>query len=385
MVVVRLIKLEENSKVFFTNQIYEYLDPSKIYIPILKKATFKMKDYIYKDTIFDLFTTSISGYVSGNKKILLNKKIIPALEITNDFKENINVKKIKRKVETKEELINCLNDFNLNVIASKILEKENITKLVISSIDEEVYSFKEFMILSSFHTEILETVHFIQKILNIKSAIIATKNTNAKSIKNVKSIIGTYPNLRITLTNNKYLISEPKYLCEYLNINLNNTLILTTKEIYDIYNAILKGKSILNNIITISGDAIEKSIVINTKLGVSLKELLDKFVNIISDDYEVYINGYLKGIKVENIEEVIITKDIDTIVINKKSKDIVEECINCGACKKVCPHKINVRYCYLNNLSSKKCIGCGLCNYICPARLKLKEIVMSDEDENKNN
>ena len=30
----------------------------------------------------------------------------------------------------------------------------------------------------------------------------------------------------------------------------------------------------------------------------------------------------------------------------------------------------------------KKCIGCGLCNYICPARIKLKEIVMSDNNEN---
>ena len=100
---------------------------------------------------------------------------------------------------------------------------------------------------------------------------------------------------------------------------------------------------------TISGDNLKKSIVINTKIGVSLKELIDNFIEIIDPLYDVYLNGYLKGIKVLNIDEIIITKEINTIVINKKEIEEESECINCG-----------------------------LCNYICPAKIKLKEVIMED-------
>jgi len=375
-----LVKIKEK-EIYIVNKINEFKNPMHIYIPILKKETFKLNDYIYKNTNFNSFVTSVSGYISGIKKVRYKNKLVEALEITNDFKENKNFKRKKEKVKSKEELINILNNYYLDDIANKISKLDSIENLVISSIDEEIYSVKEFLRLANNYIDILETSDNLLNILNVKTGIIATKSTNFKSIKNVKSIIGTYPNLKISLVPDKYLISYKEFLCKYLNLKQENILVLTTSEIYNIFKCLKKAKDNTEQLITISGDAILKSLVINVRLYTSLEEILDEYIKIEEDDYEIYVNGYLKGRKIKDYKEIIITKDINSIVINKKDSEEVTSCINCGACNKICPYNINVKKCYTNNSNNKRCIGCGLCNYICPANIKLKEIVMSDKNE----
>ena len=150
---------------------------------------------------------------------------------------------------------------------------------------------------------------------------------------------------------------------------------LTTNEIYAIYNVIKKAKDITEQLITISGNAIKKSLVINIRIGTLLEEVIKEFIEIIDNNYEIYINGYLQGIKISDVSKVIIDRNIDSVIINKMEEDNETECINCGACKKICPLNINVKNCYFDKMKHKNCIGCGLCNYICPAKINLKKVV----------
>jgi len=377
---LKLVKLNER-QINIVNKINDFKNPSSIYIPILKDVTFNMNEYVYKNTYFDGYISSISGYIKGSKKVLIKNKLVPAIEIENDFKENIKSKNKLKKIHNIDDLLNIIKEYSLLNIFNKIKKIDNINNLIISSIDEEEYSLNEFLRLSNNYPEILETIDHLLNVLKIKNAIIATKNTNFNSIKNVKSIIGTYPNIKINLVPDKYLISYKDFLCEYLSLKKEDTLILTTSEIYDLYNVIKKGKNITENLITVSGDALKKSLVINVRLNTSLNEIIKEYIKITDENYEVYLNGYLKGILVNSIDDIIITKDIKTIVINKLEEKVKTDCINCGACLKICPFNINVKICYFNKLSHKKCIGCGLCNYICPSNINLKEIVMSDENE----
>lgn len=375
-----LIKLPDNPNVFIVNKIYDFKDPLYIYIPIVDKDI-KLKKYVYKNNKFGNFIASISGQITSVEKVYFNNLLVNALKITNDFKENMEKKKNIKKPTTKDNLCELLDNYLLCNLKNRILEKKQIKNLIISSIDEEIYSAREFSCLANYYSQILEVIDYLLNIFNLNNSLIVTKNTDSKSIKNVKSILGTYPNIKIKLLPDKYLISYEKYLCDYLNLNKEDTLIISVNEIYDLYNIINTGKDITERLITISGDAIEKSKIIKVKLGVSFKEVIEKYINIIEDNYDIYINGYLKGDKINNIDNYIITKDIDAIVINKKEINEEKECINCGACMKICPSKINVLNCYNNQLSHKNCHGCGLCNYICPAKINLKKIVLSDNNE----
>ena len=376
-----LIKINENPNINMVGKTYEFIDPTKIYIPILTNISFHKNDYIYKNNYYNNYISSISGYVSGSKKVYLNKKYVNALEVTNDFKENSKIKRRKKKITNREELIDNLKRFSLFDLINKLNNSKN--NLIISCVDEEEYSINEFMRLSNNYDEILITIDFLSKILNIKNITLAIKNTNAKSIKNVKSIIGTFPNIKIILLPDNYLIGLKTNLCEFLNLKEEDSLVLTTNEIFDIYTTSIKFRDITEKYVTISGDALVKSFLINVKLGTSLNEIIKKYCKIKEKEYNVYINGYLQGICV-NKEDVIITKEINTIVINK-IKEEATECINCGACHKICPVSINPKRCFFNKTINPKCIGCGLCNYICPANIDLKRIVKGDMYEEKEN
>ena len=376
-----LIKLNEDKDIKITNKINEFRTPKYIYIPILSNSTFKLNAYVYKNTYFGEYSSSISGNIKDIKKIIVNNKEVSSIIVENDFKENARKKPKIKKPSNREELINSLDNFYLNEISSKLRSQTIINNLVISSIDEEIYSVKEFITLSNNYDVILDTIDYLSNIFNIDRSIIATKNTNFNSIKNVKSILGTYPNIDVVLVPDKYLIGYKPFLCSYLNVDESDTLVLTTTDIYNIYRSIIKSKDIEDNIITISGNAIKKALVINTRLYVSLQELLNEYIKFNTDDYIIYLNGYLSGRKIDNIEKIIITRDIDSIIINKKDNELETSCINCGACMKVCPKNINVKRCYFNNLSHKNCISCGLCNYVCPARLKLREVVEANNEK----
>ena len=377
----KLISLKNDKHINIVYKINNYNAPEKIYIPVsFLKDEVKLNDYVYKNTYFNNYISSISGYVSGIEKLNFNKRVEDNLVITNDYKENVKLKNSKIKLKSIEDLYEMLNKNNCDELIKKIKKIEKIDNLIISSIDEEEYSCKEFIRLSNNTKEILDTLDILTNILSLRKSLVVAKNTNFKSIKNVKSIIGTYPNIKINLVPDKYLINHKNFLCTFFNLSINNTLILTTNEIYNIY-LMIKGKDINETLITISGNAVIKGIIINTRLGVSLKELLKEYISFNCDDYEIYINGYMQGFKLKKDRDIIINKSINYVVINKCEKKEIQECINCGACNRICPVNINVKKCYIKKLNHKKCIGCGLCNYICPANILLKEIVKSEKNE----
>lgn len=375
-----LISIKNDEHIIISNKINNFYDPEKIYIPItcLEKNV-KLNEYIYKNTYFNNYISSISGKIIGVEKKLFDKKISECIVVENDYKENIKNKNKSEKIKDKKDLINLLNNYKLVDIKNKIESFENISNLVISSIDEEFYSVKEYITLVNDYREILEITDLLIKIFNVSGALLVTKNTDFNSIKKVKSIIGTYPNIKVTLAPDKYLIGHKSFLCKYLNVQDTNTLLLSTSDIIKIFN-ILNGKDINSKILTISGNAIKKSLIISTKIGVSLNEILKKYIKIQESDYEIYINGFMQGYKISKDTDLIINDKIDYIVINKVQNKEILECINCGACNKICPQDINVKNCYTNKLNHKKCIGCGLCNYICPVNINLKEIVKSDKN-----
>ena len=66
MKVDKLVSIKENPNVLIVNDIYDYNDPLYVYIPVLKKTTFKMQDYLYKNSYVNNFVVSVSGNISGS-------------------------------------------------------------------------------------------------------------------------------------------------------------------------------------------------------------------------------------------------------------------------------------------------------------------------------
>jgi len=66
--------------------------------------------------------------------------------------------------------------------------------------------------------------------------------------------------------------------------------------------------------------------------------------------------------------------------LNKAEID-EKKCINCGACKKICPQKAVENNQKKHIINEKKCIGCGLCERVCP--VKAIKFIYKNKDFNQ--
>ena len=97
--------------------------------------------------------------------------------------------------------------------------------------------------------------------------------------------------------------------------------------------------------------------------------------------------GCMMGTSIPS-DELIITKDLNTILVLEDKEIKSETCIKCGKCNEVCPVGLMPSMIIDNKekkeeLKIDKCIECGLCSYVCPAKIEVREILKSIK-ENKD-
>lgn len=351
--------------------------PAPDFIYIEKKSDLPLNTKVYKDDKLDGEILSISGIIKDYVYKKINKKLLLCYEIENDYKdERRHTAKISKKYAnlTKQDFLNILREKELTNYCDIFVNNSNA--LVINCADERLYEYNKVYRIKKIQEEFLENINYIKEILCIDMVYLVFKESNETILENLINKIGLYTNIIIKLLPNKCLTSTI-YLNNYLK--LDDYILLGSEDIYNIIENIKKNKRVTDSMVSIYNDLNETIEVKNIRLNSSLIELFnDEMIDFSLVD--IYINGYLYGYTEKNIEDLIMTKEITNIVILKKDSLKHYDCINCGACNKVCPLNINVKKLYDHKLMSNKCLNCGLCNYICPANIDLKEIILGDND-----
>lgn len=366
------IKLNEN--------IEDFLNPDYIYIPLEENDAIAVsigKKILKEDILIKnrkVFSPISGKYIGQTDSMLVNNQAVRCMVLENDFQEKTAKKSgaIKYINEyTKEELLNYINEYA--ICGQKIDKTKKI--LVINGIDSDPYEKAYSFIINNFCSKVLETIDAISTILEIEQTSLAINNHDANNVINLSNHIGTYPNIKLKLLPDIYPIG-------YREMIIKNTLskkqinegyiYLTIEDIYNIYNVLKRKKPILEKLITISGNSIEESKIVNVKIGTSMSDLLKNTCNVTNDKYFVVINGLLAGSTLKSLN-VPITNNIKSIFLNTKCEEKEKKCINCGLCNLKCPVGLNPKYIKEHKKADKsKCIGCGLCSYICPSKINFK-------------
>ena len=351
--------------------------PAPDFIYIEKKSELPLNTKVYKDDKLDGEILSISGIIKDYVYKKINKKLLLCYEIENDYKdERRHTAKISKKYAnlTKQDFLNILREKELTNYCDIFVNNSNA--LVINCADERLYEYNKVYRIKKIQEEFLENINYIKEILCIDMVYLVFKESNETILEDLINKIGLYTNIIIKLLPNKCLTSTI-YLNNYLK--LDDYILLGSEDIYNIIENIKKNKRVTDSMVSIYNDLNKTIEVKNIRLNSSLIELFnDEMIDFSLVD--IYINGYLYGYIEKNIEDLIMTKEITNIVILKKDSLKRYDCINCGACNKICPLNINVKKLYDHKLMSNKCLNCGLCNYICPANIDLKEIILGDND-----
>ena len=356
----------------------ENLSPEYLYFPIADDNVnfyIDSKTRIFKETLLyenreEKFYANVSGKAVGTKKLGNTNYLV----LKNDFKEKyekpISLRKAINKLSKKEVLdILVKNDaasYSQN-IRYFINNFDSIDSLVLSLLvcedSEKIFS----EVFNDYNSDILELFDALSQIFEIKNPIIILSDTDDKNIEYVTNLSGMYPDIRITLSHDKYPASHPLLITRKLG--LTNALVLTSIDLYYLYSLIKRNKKVFEKEILITSSNLKSDYIINTKTNVLLSDLFKTCKINISDDDVICKNSAIKAdlIGINDIVDL----SVDAIVIEKKIIDQPKECLNCGLCNKNCPQKINPQIYKINKLPFPgKCINCNMCSYICPNKIR---------------
>ncbi len=410
------LKLIGKKYMSLKNKVQEYLNPEYVYIPLVVgndtniSVFVKKGDYVYKGSILGKkqgnFSIPILSSVSGTiidfqEKYYLNGKKIKCIIIQNDFKEltenKINIKDDMNKF-SKKDFIERLKDNGIIGMGgagfptyAKYDTDKTIKTLLVNAVECEPYITADYSLILEHAEQILECINTILKINKIKECYIAIKKNNSKLINTFNLYIGTYPNIKICEVKNIYPMGwEKNVVKEVLKKDYDKlpievgTIVNNVSTIYAIYEALKNNQPLIDRIITITGEGLQKPINIKVKIGTLVSEIIERF-NKYKDNKDLLFvaGGPMMGTTIPT-DDLVVTPNLNCVLVIPKPKISPSiECLRCGKCVKFCPAKLapvlikdncnNIDI--LKTYEVNRCIECGLCSYICPSKINVREYV----------
>lgn len=376
----KLIKLDKDATIQVHEKVEEYLTPDFVYVPFPPKKEDLKKEVVIKKAsmLYEDVYAPISGTLkSVEKNLLPSGREVNCLVFANDFQEKReNTYATRKKINnlTKQEIIEGIYQTSIK----EKIAKEGITTLLISGIDDEPYIENEVFLQREHTKSIADTIDALLNVFPNSKAYIALKNTDSKTILAYQNVLGMYKNVEIKLVEDLFLIGKEPFLKKYLHLKAHY-IYLKISEVYEIYLNLKKRRPLLEKYITINGNGTENPMIIKTKLGVKVLDIFKKFYPEDLGDCVFYVNGMMQG-TVLDLNRLIVTRDLDGIIIMKREKKVPKKCIKCGKCISICPIHSNPLLAYKLGMSVK-CIHCGLCTYICPSYIPLYQYLRGDKHE----
>ncbi len=408
----------EDYKIKPNKKIIDDLKIQIIYIPLESRLGYKYSptvrvgDYVCIGTIvgknqtsdMPLLSTTSGTVVGFEKKYISNGHLVECVVIENDFKEKYLNKVGKKKDITKyskEEFIYMLTHLGITGMGGsdfptyiKYDTKDKIKYLIINGTECEIYASADSALMYNHPEEILEGIDAIMEIMDIDYAYIAIKETNTMVIKKFLKYINTYPNIKV------YGVLDA-YPCGYERILVNSvlgytydrlpkevsTIVNNVSTIYAIYEMLKYHKPLIERTITISGPGIKHPANYKVKVGTNFNEIILKTEPLNKLKNPILIaGGAMMGTSIPT-DELIVTKDLNCILVLEDLIDKPSPCIKCGKCAEVCPRNLIPSMIINNPANSKaleinKCIACGLCSYVCPSKIEVRDLIKKIKEDN---
>lgn len=362
----KLITIKRDESILVSSKIESFLKPDYVYLPLLDekgilvhlKNKVKIGDELEQHSSY---LAPVSGVVRGLKKMHSLEHVTYYFEIENDFEERRKEEVgAKRKVSKKEFLM----------LFPDLAHKKNV---VLNAIDDEIYVSTENFYLFLHYEEFLELLDEMYQLFSLETIYVCLRASSSENINQLMSDLGMYPHIELKMVPDTYLLGHSSFLLSYLGLQEEKTEVIRASRFYHAYNLLVRGRTKSDQLLTISGDAVKKSFVVQVKIGSLLKDIVKEFVEIIHDDVLYFANGLMAGKEI-TLDSFVVTDELDGLLIMKrKEKQKKEKCIRCGLCHDICP--VHLQPLLFSNptyfeQAKKECIKCGLCSYICPVHIQ---------------
>lgn len=271
-------------------------------------------------------------------------------------------------------------------------EGAKIDSVIINGCECEPYLTGDHRLMLENPGDILHGLRAIMKALGVRNGYIGIEDNKPDAINSMEKAASGNEDIKVIPLESKYPQGAEKMLIKAIlnrkvpsgklpldvGVVVNN--IGTTKAIAD---AVSKGMTLIERIVTISGSNIKNTGNYRVRLGTSFLHLINESGGLKEESGKVIMGGPMMG-KTQHNLDIPVMKGTSGIVLLTEAEAAVPEpgpCIRCARCVDVCP--LGLLPAVLANCSEREklaeieelhitdCIECGSCSYVCPAKRPL--------------
>ncbi len=260
--------------------------------------------------------------------------------------------------------------------------------LIINGVECEPCLTADHRLMLEKGSEILAGVSIQMKALGVKRALIGIENNKPDALSHLTELAREFSGIEVYPLKVKYPQGAEKQLIKALTgrevpsgklpIEVG-CVVHNVGTAFAVYEAVQKNKPLIERVVTVSGDSVEKPSNLMVRIGTPVSELIEAAGGIPEDTAKVVNGGPMMG-KALNDLSVPVSKGTSGILLFPESVSLrpkEQNCIRCAKCVTICPMGLEP---YLLSLLSQKqrfeeceqerimdCMECGSCLYICPS------------------
>jgi len=274
----------------------------------------------------------------------------------------------------------------------KLNPPKPINTLIVNGAECEPYLTADDRLMVEKTKEICAGITLVARCLGAKEIYIGIEENKPEAIKVFSKISG----IKVKVLKSEYPQGSEKQLIQNilgkeipqgkLPFDIG-VVVQNVATLYAVYEAVYKGKPLIERIVTVTGSCVENPKNLLVRLGTPIKNLIEFCGPLKEEPAKIIIGGPMMGIAQYSDEVPIIKSSGGLLLMNKKEAQILDEdpCIRCAACIRGCP--VGLMPCQINLASEKSlwnitkeygagdCIECGICNYVCPSKRRLLQTI----------
>lgn len=289
-------------------------------------------------------------------------------------------------------------------IKTTVAEGKKAEYLIVNGIECEPFLSADDRLMQEKAEEIIVGAKIINKLLGIQRAIIAIDENKPQAIEIMTQLTKRYIGVNVRVCKTKYPQGGEKQLIAAITsrevpsgklpIDVG-CIVQNVGTVFAVYEAVMKNKPLFERIVTVSGDAIEKSANFRVRVGTPASHLIKEQGGMTENTAEVIFGGPMMGTSAVNIDAPVtkLTSGILLLSENITHREPEGTCIRCGKCVEVCPQGLmpfeialyarNHDFSQVKRLHAQDCIECGSCEYTCPCKLTLLDYCKISKEEAK--
>lgn len=277
--------------------------------------------------------------------------------------------------------------------ASKLAGSGQIDYLIINGVECEPYIVSDDRLMREHAAGIVRGIRILQYISGVDKVLIAIEDNKPEAIAAMQDACARDTQLSVRIIPTIYPSGGERQLIQILTgrqVPANGLprdiglLMQNVGTAYAVYRAVVLGEPMIERVVTLTGEALQRPGTVWAMLGTPVEELLHFAGYQSYKRARVIMGGPMMGFTLPQLDVPVIKGSNCVLAPARRelpSAGAEMACIRCGACADVCPASLLPQQLYwlardddfdgLRKHNLADCIECGACAYVCPSEIPL--------------